>query len=101
MAYALEYVAPFRDDAQAMRWQGFTAPPDRARRIAVFADAYGLDTVDGLVDAVIRRQEVTGERVAALAAQGLEPQRTWVAEGCLDKVAAEVQWSKDNRALFV
>ncbi len=31
VAYALEYTAPFRDDAQAMRWQGFTSPPDRRR----------------------------------------------------------------------
>src|SRR5262249_40427505 len=29
VAYALEYVAPFRDDAHAVRWQGFTTPPDR------------------------------------------------------------------------
>jgi hypothetical protein len=81
VAYALEYVAPFRDDAQAMRWQGFTGPPARARRIEVFARAYGLDTADGLVDAVIRRQMLTGVRVRELAARGLEPQRTWLAEG--------------------
>jgi hypothetical protein len=100
VAYALEYVAPFRDDVQAMRWQGFTAAPDRAQRIAVFAETYGLETVEGLVDAVIRRQELTGQRVCALAARGLEPQRTWIAEGWLDKLTAEVQWSKDNRNLF-
>lgn len=100
VAYALEYVAPFRDDAHAMRWQGFTTPPDRARRIQVFADAYGLETVDGLVDAVIRRQQMTGRRVSALAARGLEPQRTWIAEGWLAKLTAEIEWSKNNRALF-
>jgi hypothetical protein len=100
VAYALEYVAPFRDDVHAMRWQGFTAPPDRARRISVFAETYGLGTVDGLVDAVIRRQEMTGRRVCALAARGLEPQRTWIAEGWLDKLNAEVSWSKDHRHLF-
>lgn len=100
VAYALEYVAPFRDDAHAMRWHDFTAPPDRARRIAVFAEAYGLVTTDGLVDAVIRRQQLTCLHVRTLAERGLEPQRTWVAEGCLNELAARVRWSSDNRALF-
>jgi aminoglycoside phosphotransferase (APT) family kinase protein len=100
VAYALEYTVPFRDDEQAMRWQGFDGPPDRARRIAVFAEEYGLPTDGGLVDAVIRRQEVAGVRVRAAADLGLEPQRAWVAEGFCDELAARVQWSKDNRALL-
>lgn len=100
VAYALEYVAPFRDDVHAMRWHAFTAPPQRTRRVAVFAEEYGLPTVDGLVDAVIRRQQATCRHVRALAERGLEPQRTWVAEGLLDELAARVQWSRDNRALF-
>jgi hypothetical protein len=100
VAYALEYTAPFRDDRQAVRWQGFDAPPDRRRRIAVFAEEYGLPAVDGLVDAVIRRQELTGVRVRALADLGLEPQRTWVAQGFCDELAARVRWSMDNRARF-
>jgi hypothetical protein len=100
VAYALEYTAPFRDDVQAMRWQGFQTPPDRARRIEVFAEEYGLPTVDGLVDAVIRRQEMTRTRVRTSADLGLEPQRTWVAEGFCDDLAARVRWSKDNRTLF-
>jgi aminoglycoside phosphotransferase (APT) family kinase protein len=100
VAYALEHTAPFRDDTQAMRWQGFDAPPDRAARIAVFAEEYGLPSVDGLVDAVICRQETTGVWVRAQAALGLEPQRTWVAQGFCDELAARVQWSKDNRTLF-
>jgi aminoglycoside phosphotransferase (APT) family kinase protein len=100
VAYALEYTAPFRDDVQAMRWQGFDARPDRARRIEVFAEEYGLPTVDGLVDAVIRRQEVDRIRVQASAELGLEPQRAWVAEGFCDELAARVHWSRDNRSLF-
>jgi hypothetical protein len=100
VAYALEYSAPFRDDAQAIRWQGFTEPPDRARRVAVFAEAYGLATTDGLVDAVIRRQEVARSNLSTLAERGLEPQRTWVAEGMLDEVAARIRWSVEHRALF-
>lgn len=101
VAYALEYVAPFRDDAHAMRWQGFTTPPQRARRIAVFAEEYGLAGVAGLVDAVIRRQEMTCLHVRALAERCLEPQRTWVAEGFGDELAARVRWSRRNRSLFI
>ena len=100
VAYALEYTAPFRDDAQAMRWQGFDAPPDRARRVEIVAEEYGLSTVEGLVDAVIRHQELTSSHVRVLAEQGLEPQRTWVAEGYGDEMAARTQWSRDNRTLF-
>lgn len=100
VAYALEYLVPFRDDAQAIRWQGFTAPPDRARRIEVFAEEYGLPGSTGLVDAVIRRQQLTGHHIRILAEHGLEPQRTWAAEGFYEELASRVQWSRDNLALF-
>jgi hypothetical protein len=94
IAYALEYVAPFRDDRQALRSHGFTAPPDRARRIEIFAGEYGLSTTDGLTDAVVRRQELTITRVRAIASLGLEPQRSWVAAGFLDELAARVRWTR-------
>jgi hypothetical protein len=100
VAYALEYVTPFRDDAQAIRWQGFTAPPDRYQRIEIFADEYGLPTVDGLVEAVIRRQRTTISTVRLLAERGLQPQRQWVADGFLDELAARVHWTEQNHALF-
>lgn len=100
VAYAVEYTAPFCDDAQAVRWQGFGTPPDRARRIATFAQEYGLPGVEGLVDAVIRRQELTGSHVRAAAELGLEPQRTWVCQGFCDLLAARVRWSRDNRSLL-
>ncbi len=101
VAYALGYVAPFCDDEDAMRWRGFDASPDRADRIAIFAEEYGLATVDGLVEAVIRRQELDGVYVRALAERGLEPQHTWVGQGFCDELAARAQWSSDNQALFL
>jgi hypothetical protein len=97
VAYALEYVAPFRSDETALRWHGFRVPPDRARRIEVFASAYGLTDVDGLVDAVIDRQRLTIEQMVVFAAAGIEPQVSWVAEGDLD---VHVRWSEANRDLF-
>ncbi|ACQ82197.1 aminoglycoside phosphotransferase [Beutenbergia cavernae DSM 12333] len=99
VAYALEYFAPFRDDAEAVRWHGFAAPPDRRRRISVFARAYGLTSTDGLVDAVIARQEATIAYAASLAERGIEPQVTWVGGGHLDVLAARVAWSRANRGL--
>jgi aminoglycoside phosphotransferase (APT) family kinase protein len=36
VAYALEYAAPFREDAECVRWLGYPAPPDRRHRIEVF-----------------------------------------------------------------
>ncbi|MFD0782792.1 aminoglycoside phosphotransferase family protein [Micromonospora azadirachtae] len=100
IAYALEYVTPFRDDTQAVRWQSFTTPPNRYQRIEIFADEYGLPTVDGLVGAVIRRQRKTITSVRLLAERGLQPQRQWVADGFLDELAARADWTDQNRALF-
>lgn len=99
VAYALEYFTPFRDDAEAVRWLGFTSPPDRPHRLRLFATAYGLASTEGLVDAVIARQERTVELVAALAAGGVEPQRTWVGEGFLDVLRERVAWSRSHRDL--
>ncbi len=55
VAYALEYAAPFRSDETALRWHAFGTPPDRERRIEVFA------------------------------AEGVEPQRTWAASTDLEE----------------
>ncbi|GAA1348212.1 aminoglycoside phosphotransferase family protein [Saccharothrix algeriensis] len=99
VAYALEYVAPFRADAEALHWHRFTTPPDRRARIETFAGAYGLADTDGLVDAVIRRQERTVRDVAALAARGVEPQRSWVESGVLTTLRQRAEWSRAHRHL--
>jgi len=97
VAYALEYVAPFRSDEEALRWHAFATPPDRRGRIETFAHAYGLTDTTGLVDAVIAGQRRDIAHVRDLAARGIEPQRTWVAEGHLDDLAARVRWSETHR----
>ena len=33
VAYALEYVAPFRDDHECVQWLRYPSPPDRRRRL--------------------------------------------------------------------
>ncbi len=100
VAYALVYTAPFRDDEGAIRWQGFDRVPDRARRLELFAEEYGLSTVDGLVDRVIARQRSTIEQVRALADRGDERLREWVANGHLQHLADQVEWSRSHRQMF-
>ena len=81
-------------------WRAYPEPPDRRRRIEIFADAYGLPGTAGLVDAVIDRQELDMYHVRTLAARGFEPQRTWVRGGVLDELANRVRWSREHRPLF-
>ncbi|MFB9683397.1 aminoglycoside phosphotransferase family protein [Amycolatopsis plumensis] len=100
VAYALEYVAPFRDDAECLRALRYPEPPDRRRRVEVFAEAYGLTSTAGLVDAVLDVQQSGIEEVRRAAEQGLQPQVHWVAEGFLDELAARVEWSRAHRHLF-
>lgn len=99
VAYALEYVAPFRDDAECVRWLRHPGPPDRRRRLELFAGAYGLTSTEGLVDAVIAVQRDTVEQVRLLAAEGHQPQADLVAGGHLRELAARVAWSEANRHL--
>ncbi|MFI5841410.1 phosphotransferase [Catenuloplanes sp. NPDC051500] len=100
VAYALEFVAPFRDDATCLRWLRYPSPPDRARRIRIFASAYRLDGTDGLVDDVIAEQERLVELTRRLAAAGQEPHRTWQCDGVLDEAGRRVDWSRRHRHLF-
>jgi len=99
VAYALEYLAPFRDDAHAQRWQGFSSPPDRPGRIRAFCDAYGISST-GILDVVIDLQRRTRDHVRTLAHADVHPQVDWVAEGHLDELAARVAWSETHRNLF-
>lgn len=105
VAYACEYLVPFRDDEEAMRWLGYTSPPDRGSRLRSFVRSYGwpaiaaLSTTD-LLDAVIRRQEQTIRDMAVLADAGVEPQVQWRADGALEVMAGQVRWSRTHRSLF-
>lgn len=100
IAYALEYVAPFRDDAECVRWLRYPGPPDRRRRLEVFCAAYGLASADGVVDAVVDEQRGTIDRVRRLAFAGHEPQATWVGDGHLRELERRLAWSEAHRQLF-
>jgi hypothetical protein len=100
VAYAMKYTAPFRDDAECVEWLAYPSPPDRARRLALFARAYGLASTNGLVDEVIRVQEEQIRAVEEFAAAGRYPQTEWVANGHLDVLGARAAWTQANRHLF-
>lgn len=99
IAYAWEYVAPFRADAECLRWLHHPTPPDRRTRLEDFCDAYGLVSTTGVVDAVIARQRQTLDHVRQLAERGHDPQAGWVADGLLTELADRIDWSTSHRHL--
>jgi aminoglycoside phosphotransferase (APT) family kinase protein len=100
IAYALEYVAPFRDDRACRESLHYATPPDRRQRLERFAGAYGLTTTAGLVDEVITQQRGVQQRARQLAAAGRQPQLDWQEAGVLDDIDERVGWSRAHRHLF-
>jgi hypothetical protein len=100
IAYALEYAAPFRNDAECRRWLRYPDPPNRRHRLELFASVYGLRSTSGLVDAVIEVQRDGIEQVRRLANAGYQPQVGWVSGGYLEELASRLAWSQANRYLF-
>ena len=102
VAYALQWFAPIRDDQAAIEWHHFPEVPDRQARIEAFLDTYGMAAGDfDVADAVIQRIRYTSRHVRFLAAQGQEPQKTWVAEGSVEKEElADIAWIEENRTLL-
>ncbi|MEQ7127157.1 aminoglycoside phosphotransferase family protein [Actinopolymorpha sp. B11F2] len=100
IVYAVEYLAPFRSNAECMKSLGYPEPPNRPHRVAVFAEAYGLTSTTALVDDVIRTQQETYDTVRKLAAEGCQPQATWVERGYLHLLLHRIRWSERLRSLF-
>lgn len=100
IAYALQFAAPFRDDAECVRWLRYPRPPDRRRRLERFCAAYGLTSTEGVVDAVVDRQRENVDRVRRLAAAGIEPQAAWASDGYLRELEEKLAWSEAHRHLF-
>lgn len=96
VAYALRWFAPLRSDKHVLEWHHFPAVPNRARRVRTFLDAYGELPKFDAISAVIRRMRATGELELSLANQGVEPQRSWVADGSEEREAEEVVRSNNT-----
>ncbi|CAM3510171.1 phosphotransferase enzyme family protein [Nocardioides zeicaulis] len=100
VAYALQWFAPARDDELALTWHHFPEVPDRAARVHSFLDAYGDLPPFDVPEVVARRMEATMALELRIARAGVEPQRTWVAEGSQERAAAGVRWVRDHAELL-
>jgi hypothetical protein len=100
VAYALRWFAPARSDEHALDWHHFPEVPDRKARIAAFLDAYGALPEFDVVEAIASRAEATMAVELSLAQRGIEPQRTWVAEGSQEAEAQEVAWVRGHAHLL-
>lgn len=100
VAYALQWFAPARDDEMTHTWHHFPTVPDRASRVRAFLEAYGgLPSFD-VADVIATRMEATMALELSLAEAGVEPQRTWVAEGSQEWAAGEVRWVREHADLL-
>lgn len=102
VAYALQYVAPFRSDEEAQRWLAYSEPPDRAARIRAFFSAYyGRHPTQKecslLVDRVLDRQVRARRLALRLAGEDVEPQVTWVRDGVDEQWRAQIAWTRAHR----
>lgn len=98
VAYALRWFAPLRSDVHALEWHHFPVVPDRRARVRTFVAAYGdlpdfdvAGTVSERIRAVIRLR-------SDLADRGIEPQRSWVADGAEQRDLEEIAWIQAHRA---
>jgi Ser/Thr protein kinase RdoA (MazF antagonist) len=98
VAYALRWFAPLRSDEHALEWHHFPVVPDRAARVRTFVGAYGDLPEFDVADEVIRRIRTVIRLRADLAARGVEPQRTWVADGAEERDLEEIDWIEAHRA---
>lgn len=100
VTYALFWFAPMRADNECVDWHHFRVVPDRRARVQSFLAAYGelpeFDVVAGVAD----RRRATVRQMQAMATLGIEPQRTWVADGLVEQELAEIRWLEANRSMF-
>jgi aminoglycoside phosphotransferase (APT) family kinase protein len=100
VAYGLRWFTPARDDENALEWHHFPTVPDRAHRVRLFLETYGgLPSFD-VAETIAARMELTMAHELALAEAGVEPQRTWVAEGSQEWAAGEARWVREHAHLL-
>ena len=97
--FAVIRAAQLRPDEQT-RAPGFTTPPDRAARLAAFAEGYGCARSD-LVDAARRAQEGEIERIVRFGAAGCEPWATFRRRGIDDLARQELAWIEANAGALI
>jgi hypothetical protein len=90
------YFVPLQG-ARVWREAGFGAAPDFARRPTVLCDAYGTFTVDEVVDALLRRQQLERQRTLELGARGVSPWNRFLARGDMAQFDEEHAWLERHR----
>jgi hypothetical protein len=100
LAYALQWFTPARSDEMALTWHHFPTVPDRASRVRVFLETYGALPSFDVAETIAGRMEATMAMELSPAEAGVEPQRTWVAEGSQEWAAAEARWVRDHAHLL-
>lgn len=99
--YAMDWTVPFRDDQTCQDFHHFPVVPDRAARVEVFLEAYGIDLPRSDVAAgVAEVRRRVARTTASLASRGVQPQASWVAEGLLEENEGVTRWIEANAALF-
>jgi hypothetical protein len=93
IAHAAWQFVPLTDDAGCSRL-GWSSPPDRAHRLRIICDAYGLSEEDrsGFTELVIQRMEVTASGIEALATAGNAAHKRLVAENIPELVRTDSRW---------
>jgi Phosphotransferase enzyme family len=92
--FAVVRAAQLRPDAQT-RAPGFVSPPDRAARLAAFAEGYGCARSD-LVTAARQAQQGEIERIVRFGSAGLEPWATFRRRGIEALARQELAWIEAN-----
>jgi hypothetical protein len=101
VAYALEYVAPFRDDEECLRWLGLSRNRlNRRRRLELFARVTDSPQRTVWSTRSIRQQQQTLDRAHSSRPRAGTP-GDMLASGALDLGAERIRWSQNHRHLFV
>ena len=93
LAQAAWQFVPLSDDAGCAR-HGWSEPPDRALRLRLLCDGYGLSREDrvGFSGTVAERMEATASGIERLAAEGAAAHQRLVLDGVPALVRAQREW---------
>ena len=90
------YFVPLQG-ARVWREAGFEVAPQFGRRLAVLCEAYNDFTVEEVVDALLRRQQLERQRTIDLCADGVSPWNRFLARGDVKQFDQEHAWLELHR----
>jgi len=96
LARACILFVPLLPDDVCLAW-GFHSPPDRARRLSLLRDAYGLDASIDLLAEIDALERLDLERLETLGREGVSPYGRFLATGSAEAGERELAWLEENR----